>query len=1286
MGTLHYQLVIRNADDDGNLLSVSSIRGDTSPYIASPPQGDGEEVDPLTGQVTVGAYTVEVIDGIGTVGVTTLVASDGFEYADLAALNAVWPETDTLGALSTWSIETTEVQEGTYAAEITVEGTATAGQESVRTRTFTGLTPDATHRLEIGVWLNEEFGANVGADLRFGIRVVGQGEAFVLTPGAGATIAAWTQLVLVAVADGSGELTVEIGAFHASATPHARLARFDDLRIYELVTGEGRVVTEVLSDVNARQQLLSKKALLWISEDEGDTWDNLLTGYVNRVALVNALKYEFTIGESKRVEQTRKVFDRIPTAAQYAAYETTYGSSAIGVLDRASCIIGGPIIGDWGPSQDRGRPIFRVDALFGSVVRLKWVEGFVSANFAEREPPVRDDVEKFMNAAALEYLDATAPSIGLDGATVAQLPGLVARIYDVASGEWDSDHVPMAWSADSGFLRRFIGDWVFTGDSVVFHVQWNGTLPSEGDRVRVAVFPRAVSPRNPFHWSGHPVDLAAQLMALYGIPFDAGSQATVKAALGNLVVHLRITRSDTLTQFLEATVYGPFGFATRSNSDGEAEFFLTRTSGQSPVATITLADLYSDEGTAWELEEATAANLVTWTSKSFVVNDNSGSVDDSTPIDCIMEAEITVPVVADDEEGEAVFGEKEIRFDLPGEIEGYSTGSTENPGALDLFVAALAQPLFDWNGRGAIQGEFHVGRWSPAYDALIGQELIVDCPHIPSASTSQSPTSQRGTFARRGFILHKTVSPSGATFMLEDRGPASLVVPVIGTNDLIPTFTLAADATFPKKVVEVTITNEADLLAGAVNVRVEMSTATEPTAGQSVRVWHPDVDDNPFDLPPVCAGSVVSVRMRAEGTGDQAGAFGPWTPFQSLDLADLVPPTSLAAAVDGTTLFLTWTNGETGVAVEVLYRQDTETTFTGAATLPAGSISYVLTLATAAVDYVVAVRHVDGACRSTMNELAVETDTALGLQPPIDPVAFSDGRGTHGLEVTATEIPSATEFWGASETDPGTGIACDYVLVGVIPSVPGGRTRFQHPLIAAKDGLLRFWKARHIRLGLTPSAYTDPVSIDPWQEVAPEPPTPTPEPFPGLTEVPVKIPLLGSTLPRRYKSVPEAATALDPFNASQTKFPLGTFTAARIVAVVTETSLPVGAVVAAQLEHPESPDVWAFLDGDAGPQLPVDTASVTDLGKAMDGLWVTIATEARADVRLRGVILGGDADAAKVIGLARVDLDLTAVDVTNAEPPEINEPAPEDPGSCDTPTGLFTDADEAAAFAAWPED
>ena len=124
-------------------------------------------------------------------------------------------------------------------------------------------------------------------------------------------------------------------------------------------------------------------------------------------------------------------------------------------------------------------------------------------------------------------------------------------------------------------------------------------------------------------------------------------------------------------------------------------------------------------------------------------------------------------------------------------------------------------------------------------------------------------------------------------------------------------------------------------------------------------------------------------------------------------------------------------------------------------------------------------------------------------------------------------------------------------------------------------------------------------------------------------------------------------------------------------------------------ENPDDPDSWAFLDGASGPSLAVDTASVgSDVNKALVGEWVTLADPVRQDVRIRGVILGGDDDAAKVIGIARVDLDLVAQQIADVPPPETTEPPADNPGSCDTPGDLdaFAYADQAAAFAAWIED
>lgn len=65
---LEYQLRIRNAstvsfpNGTDNALTITSIPGGTNPYMVSAPSGDGQEIDPVTGQTRTGSYVVEVVD------------------------------------------------------------------------------------------------------------------------------------------------------------------------------------------------------------------------------------------------------------------------------------------------------------------------------------------------------------------------------------------------------------------------------------------------------------------------------------------------------------------------------------------------------------------------------------------------------------------------------------------------------------------------------------------------------------------------------------------------------------------------------------------------------------------------------------------------------------------------------------------------------------------------------------------------------------------------------------------------------------------------------------------------------------------------------------------------------------------------------------------------------------------------------------------------------------------------------------------------------------------------
>ena len=76
---IQYRLRVRtvstlaNPDGVSDAFTVSSVPGDALPFISAPPTGDGQEVDPITGAVRTGAYTLEIVDATtGTDGTGTI--------------------------------------------------------------------------------------------------------------------------------------------------------------------------------------------------------------------------------------------------------------------------------------------------------------------------------------------------------------------------------------------------------------------------------------------------------------------------------------------------------------------------------------------------------------------------------------------------------------------------------------------------------------------------------------------------------------------------------------------------------------------------------------------------------------------------------------------------------------------------------------------------------------------------------------------------------------------------------------------------------------------------------------------------------------------------------------------------------------------------------------------------------------------------------------------------------------------------------------------------------------
>jgi hypothetical protein len=399
-GDLQYRFRIRTATDEADLFSVTTVRDGLNPYIAEAPDGDGSTLDPLTGKVSVGAYTVRVIDAPGSVyNPSGSAITDGLEDANRAAAEGRgWSFTDTLsdGTITVGAAD--QVQAGSKSWKFATTGTgALAGPgELSATKVYDagdGIAADTLYDVTVYARMNvqDEW------DDRTRLTVNGVGQRLSGAAGSFHTI------TVRARSSSAAELAITLSRQHSYVTL-TRDTWFDSLSIQGLAPTaalEGRVVTSALADLEARQQLLSKVAIVEESEDEGETWTVLARGFINSAKMVDALLWEFTAGESKRVEQSRKVFDRISDPVEHPAF--------IGTLDRASCLMGGPIVKDWGGFYvDRGRPAFEVlDVYDNAVLNVAWTNdgGSLHAIYKEDGPPMADHVAAFINDSAREYVD-----------------------------------------------------------------------------------------------------------------------------------------------------------------------------------------------------------------------------------------------------------------------------------------------------------------------------------------------------------------------------------------------------------------------------------------------------------------------------------------------------------------------------------------------------------------------------------------------------------------------------------------------------------------------------------------------------------------------------------------------------------------------------------------------------------------------------------------------------------------------------------------------------------------
>lgn len=101
-----------------------------------------------------------------------------------------------------------------------------------------------------------------------------------------------------------------------------------------------------------------------------------------------------------------------------------------------------------------------------------------------------------------------------------------------------------------------------------------------------------------------------------------------------------------------------------------------------------------------------------------------------------------------------------------------------------------------------------------------------------------------------------------------------------------------------------------------------------------------------------------------------------------------------------------------------------------------------------------------------------------------------------------------------------------------------------------------------------------------------------------------------------WTDMPAALTELQGSTRNRMKFDMSRYTQARATVRTTAAGAS-GAEMRIQYSTDQS--AWSYLDGAAGPAVAIDAANATQVGA-----WVSLSAEARSDVFLRVIGIGGD--------------------------------------------------------------
>lgn len=668
-------------------------------------------------------------------------------------------------------------------------------------------------------------------------------------------------------------------------------------------TGTVRLITNKLEDNNYRQQLLSRRAKLECTRDGGSSWSIWMFGYLTNIRQTDAITYALTVSDSRRVEST------------HTAFTWSTVSERLEFPNRG-CILGGPVIENFGPLRASGGWEFLWREVQSGYLALAFQAAYDPPSYARNPYPT---FGRFMYDAR-NFLERLPPIASLTGANYEQLrnreyvfayPKLVAMVVG-STGTWYGSvrgAFTPAFYSSSGAGDRNLGPDISRQNFVYVELDPGQSVsyPPTNERVRVRILEREVSEINPLYINEHPVDIVAKLYSTVSIPYSTSSLNNTKQAIGDdVTLALRITEPVNMSEFLSESLFGPFGFSARTNSNGQQEFFPTRIARSiAPSVTIGANDIVGDTPpVVFDVDEATLVTSFKLTSKALVpfVPDPDNKVD--PPADGMVQVEASL---LRQNVGNTTLATREVAYTFPGMVhDGSATVLTTafvlSPDVVTKFFDGIVEEGFDRFGRGAIVSEVQVLANSAAANLQIGDEVIIDIPYYPNKNY-RIGESNVGT--RIAQIVRRTEMPEGPIFKMVDSG--------VDQQPAMPTFTVGAWSGDPRRIATVTVDNATTLNSAQVTLAVQYQVSpTSPTKTGTVytRFRPGTIPTSAFLLPIAPPGSRVWVRMRTEKAELRASL---WTNWEDVTLGSWVAPTGLTASVaTANSMTLTWSlNGNT---------------------------------------------------------------------------------------------------------------------------------------------------------------------------------------------------------------------------------------------------------------------------------------------------------------------------------------------------------------------------------------